>query len=230
MQYGLNEANLSIALYYYSVSKKDSTEKYLQNYISNGNGLSIEFAKELLQYKTPHLQKGKTLILYNSIGTYTGPDFNYYLSVQKKKSNSLVKKILLTDTTTTNLVMLNELLASAPQKLHTMQKLLYVMTNLYDNDDIDMCKKVRLTSNYPNENAVLSDKFKKHILIFAPEWHTWLKENRYDKVFYIDMIYQYKEYMKEEEYYNNYIGYYIDVNSQRPYFKRSKGGSERNCN
>lgn len=216
---GINEANLSLGLFYFSEDKKDSVKKYLNQYVSNGNGSAIDLAKSILKTGAPSVNKGKQVIIYNNVSHYTGTDFNYYLALKKKNSNSNVVKALVSDTSRTSIIMVNELLGSSPEQLYTIQKIIASITSLYSNDDIEMCKKIRLTSHFPGETDDIPMKFKKNFLIYSPEWYTWMVESRYDKILYLDFIYQYKEYMKDEEYYNNYLGYYLDINVSRPFFK-----------
>ncbi|MEO6303435.1 MAG: M48 family metalloprotease [Bacteroidia bacterium] len=214
-----NEANFSLGLYYYGIKKQDSCKKYLNSYIKTGVGLNYECATNIYENGRPNIEKGKLFILYNNTGTYTGYNFNYFLCNDKRKYNSEIKKELCTDTTKTTLLLVNELLGNSPKKLNTTEKLIYIINSLYNEDDIDVCKKIRLKSSYAGENKEISDIFKKHILIFAPELYNWYKENQCDRLFYIDQISQHSEYLKEKEYFNNYTAYYLDVNSERPYFK-----------
>ncbi len=214
-----NEANFSLGMYYLAEKKQDSCKKFMDAYVKTGPGLNSELAKNIFDKGKPSIPKGKLFILYDNTGTYTGYDFNYFLLNEKKKYNDVIKNDLSTDTSKTSLLILNELVANAPKKLNTIEKITYAINALYNEDDIEMCKKIRLTSKYAGEDKPIPDIFKKHILIFAPELYSWYKENGCDRLLYVDQVSQYSEFMKEKEYYNNYIAYYLDVNSERPYFK-----------
>lgn len=216
---GFNETNLSLALFYSTEKQRDSVTKYLTNYVSN-NGLHSSFAKEFLVNGKPKISKGKTLVLYNNITNYTGFIFNYYQCINRRKNNSIIREAFSTYKDSVDVTILNEVLGKSPQKLYQLNKLISCVYALYSDKDIDVCKEIRLHSRLVKDEREISDVFKKHLLILAPEWYDWLKENNYEKLFCVDLIFQYDSFMKNtEEYYNNFTGYYLDMNAPRPFFK-----------
>lgn len=215
----MNEANFSVALFHYSINNMDSCKKYLDIYLRSGRGIHVEFAKVLVEKGKPSLPGGKMMIVYNNVGNYTGYEFNYYLAQKRKKYNAAVKKSLVTDTANTRLVFVNDLMGTRPRELYEFQMLENNIHSLFDEIDVEVFKKKRLNARETMDELELSRQRNKHLLIYAPEWYTWMKEKNVSKIFDVELIYQYREYMKEEEYFNNYLGYYLDVNAPRPYFK-----------
>lgn len=216
----LNEANLSLGLYYQYLSKKDSSIKYLQNYVNNGNGLYTELAESILKAGRPSIAKGKTLFLLNNIGNYTGYTFNYYLVKQRKQNfNESWHQLFGKDSLKMDFVLVNELVGNNPNKLQDMKKLMSAVFALYDEEDIQKFKKIRLTSQYAGEDRANATTCHKHLFTYAPEWFTWFKEHGYDKLFLGDIVYQYSEHTSSTENFNTYTGYYLDFNLNRPYFR-----------
>jgi hypothetical protein len=123
------------------------------------------------------------------------------------------------DTSKARIVFVNELMGTKPADLYSYQKLEDAITSLYDETDIGIFKKPRLTSRETMDEQALSRRINKNLLIYAPEWYKWMKDNGVSKVFDAEIVYQYRDYIKDDEYYNNYMGYYVDVNAPRPYFK-----------
>jgi len=215
----LNEENLSLGLYYYAHKQQDSSMKYLKNYVDNGIGLFMDFAKEMLNKARPGCQGNKLLMVYDNLGNYTHFDFNYFLSKKRKKYNPEIRALFGVDTAKTELVIMNDLLGNKPALLHQYQKLQHTLMTLYQEADVEIFKKTRISARETMEERALSSKYWKHLLVYAPEWYNWFHEKNIGKIMYTDVIYQYKEYMAEEEFYNNYTAYYIDFSAQRPYFK-----------
>lgn len=230
LKYNFNEANLSLGLYYYATGKTDSCIQALKKYVES-SGLHTEFAQNFITTQKPSIEKGKMLIVYDNIGNYNldytfyGPfkysyhTLNYYLTKKRKRFNPEIRAGLIEDSTKTDLMIVNEYLGSKPLKLYEMQKLGYLISKLYSEDDVEMCKKRRLSASFFNEKKELSSAFKKHILVLAPEMYSWMKNNGYDKIFYVDVVYEYRGSVDENEYYNTYTGYYLDMNDVRPYMK-----------
>lgn len=214
-----NEANFSLSLFYFGNKQEDSCKKYLKIYLDNGGGVNTDFAQNILANGRPYTSGKKMLFVYDNIGNYTKGDFNYYLTKKKKKYNQKMKSFFETDTNKIRFVVLNEMLANNPNLLYQYQKIQNGITSLYEESDIDLYKKIRLTAKESMEQRSLSNKFWKNLLVYMPECYKWCGENNIGKIFYAEVIYQYKDYMQEEEFYNNYTGYYLDFNSLRPYFK-----------
>ncbi len=215
---GLNEANFSKALYYYSIDLIDSTKKYLEKY-QKKNGLYTDIANDILSKNRPNIISGKTFILYDNLINYTGDDMNYYQAIKRKKYNTDIKRELLIDSNKVKLQIFNELLASRPKELNEAEKIINALFTLFNRDDIDVCKKSKLSSKQDFDNKEISPKFRKNFIIYAPEFYSWFKQNKYNRVLYVYENYDYDGYLKEQEFANKYTAYYIDVNQNRPYFK-----------
>ncbi len=215
---GLNEANFSKGLYYFSENKTDSTKKYLSEY-QKKNGLYSDLAKDILLKGKPEISNGKIFILYDNIINYTADDMNYYLALKRKKDNGVVKMAFENDSSKVKLLIMNEILGNKPNELNQMQKIINCLNTLFDKDDSRVCKKTKLSSKVDIENKNIATRFRKNFVIYAPEFYQWFKENNFNRLFYIKEFYDYDGYLKEEEFANNYLGCYIDVNQDRPYFK-----------
>ncbi len=218
---GLHEANFSKALYYFSLNNQDSSKKYCTKY-QEKNGLYSDLAADILEKGKPLVSNGKTFILYNNIKNFTGDDVNYYLTIKRKKYNDDIKKELARDSSKVELLILNELLGNMPFELNKAQKLIYNIDGLYRKEDIEVCQKSKLSSKFSNDNRTISNKFKKNLIIYAPELYNWFKEKNCNKLLYVDVVYDYDEYFKEDEVENGYTLSYLDINQDRPYFKTSK--------
>jgi hypothetical protein len=214
----INEANFSIALHYYVQKNNDSCKKYLNTYLQNNGGINTNFAQSLIANLRPVLNKGKSLILYRT-ADYTGYSFNYYLTKNKVIDKAAIKQSLIRDTSKTELVFTNELYGKTPSLLYQYQKLEKAITSLYDEDDIDHFKKTCLSSTETVEERSWSNKYNKNLLIYAPEYYNWLNNKKISTVFFADIVYQSEKWMEQKDFANNYIGYYLDINSFRPYFK-----------
>lgn len=217
--HGLNEANLSVALYYFALGKRDSVNKYLDAYLTNGNCLFGSFAASIRSHGKPFARPGKTLVLYNNIGHYSRGDYNYYLALRRKKYNQGIRNTLTGQPDKADIVFTNEYFGNSPRELNELHKLIYGAVFLYTENDISLCKKRRLRSGYPNENEVLPAKFRKSFYVFAPETYEMLQARGYDALFLVDIVYEYEDYMIEDEIFNTYTGYFLSINSERPYFK-----------
>jgi len=215
---GLNEANFSKALYYYSMDLADSTKKYLLEY-QKKNGLYTGLASDILSKNRPDIPNGRTYILYDNLINYTGDDVNYYQAIKRKKFNTDIRRELLIDSNKVKLLIVNELVGNRPRELNETIKMINALFTLFNEDDIDVCKKSKLSSKQDFENKESSTKFKKSFIIYSPEFYSWFKQNNCNKVFYVYQNYDYDGYLKEQEFANKYTGYYIDVNQNRPYFK-----------
>ncbi|MBL7932410.1 MAG: M48 family metalloprotease [Bacteroidia bacterium] len=224
-----NEANLSLGLYYHYLGKKDSSLKYFQAYLNNGNGLYKELAESMVNNGKPTINKGKTLFIYGNVGNYSGYRFNYYLTKQRKQQyNSVLRENFTKDSVKMDLVIVNELLGSSPARLQDIRKLMTSVFSLYDEDDIEKYRKIRINSQYAGENRPGTENCRKHLFLYAPEWYNWFKEHNYDKVFIADVVYQYGDYTSTDENFNTYTGYYLDFNLNRPYFRdASRAGTHR---
>lgn len=163
--------------------------------------------------------KARALFVYNNTSVYQGFKFDYYLSLKRKEWNEVIKEKFTKDTAHVDFVLVNELFGSRPNYLYDIQKLIHTVFTLYSEDDIEACKKIRLTSHFAGEEREPPQWNKKLLLIYAPEWYSWFKERNYSKLFLVDVIYQYPKMDGAEESYNNYTGYYLDVNQDRPYFR-----------
>lgn len=214
----MNEVNFSVGLYYLKAGHTDSIKKYLTAYTSS-DGINHEMAESILKNGKPVLPEGKLFVVYNNIGNYTGRNMNYYLTLQRKRYNSVARKILSPDTVRTELMLVNELLGKNPAELYEYQKLENAIAALYNETDVEVFKKPRLSSHETMEQVDLKRKANKNLVLFAPEWYRWMKQKRASKLFDVEVSYQYDAYMKEEEYANTYVGAYLDINSPRPYFK-----------
>ncbi len=214
-----NEANLSLGLYYHHLSVKDSAVKYLQLYVTSGNGLYKGLAESILKNGQPIIQKGKSLILYSNLGTYTGGSYNYYQAKQQMQNNVSLKEMFGRDTLHTDFILMGELLGKRPYQLQEMKKLMTAVTSFYNEEDIQTFKKIRLTSRFAGEDSPLATTCKKHLFVYAPEWYNWFTEHNYDKLFFADVVYQYSGFADEKESFNTYTGYYLDFNAKRPYFR-----------
>lgn len=145
--------------------------------------------------------------------------FNYYLARERKRNNKEIEKQLQLDTLKCKLVFINTLTGAKPAELYEYQKLEYLLGSLYNDEDIEIFKKPRLNSRETMDEIELSRKQNKNLLLYAPEYYTWMKNKGLSKIFDAEVIYQYDEFMGPVEFYNNYTGYYADVNAARPYFK-----------
>lgn len=67
----------------------------------------------------------------------------------------------------------------------------------------------------------ISALYKKNLLLFAPEFYNYFKELGIGELFYINVFNAYKYALNDKEMTNNYNGYYLDFNKQRPYFKKA---------
>jgi hypothetical protein len=219
LKYKMNEANFSIALYYYGQKNGDSVVSYLNKYVENGAGLYISFAQNLLKNKRPYLEGKKWFVVYDNFGNYTGNTYNYYHAKNKKKLNPIIRSGLLKDTSNVDLVFVNELAGKKPRLLAQVQKLESNLFKLYDEDDISNFKKLRLKSKESLEEGALSHPYNKHFLILAPEFYNWFSENNYSTLFLVEVIHQYKDYLEGKEEYNTYTAYYQEINGERPYFR-----------
>lgn len=215
-----NEANMSLGLYYQYLGKKDSAQKYLQAYVNNGNGLYKNLAESILKEGHPTIAKGKSMILYNTMGIYTGTTHNYYLVKRHRElNNPAVHAMFGKDSIHNHLVMVNELVGKNPYRLNEMKKLMIAVLSLYNEDDIQTYKKIRLRSSFAGEDSPLAASSQKHLFVYAPEWYNWFNEQGYDKLFFVDAVYQYSTYAAKTESFNTYTGYYLDFNLKRPYFR-----------
>lgn len=219
LKFKLNEVNLSLALYHYGNKNSDSLNYYLKEYIAPGNGLYTEFASKLLEKQQPYIDASKTFMLVDNIGNYSGYSFNYYLAKKRKKFNPEIKTLLQRDDKKTDLVFMNEYSGKNPKYLSELQKLEANIFKLYSEEDIFIFKKKWLSTKETQEETGLSHKFNKHFLILVPEYYKWFKEHDYNKIFLVESVHQSKGYLEEEEYYNTYTGYYLDINAIRPYFR-----------
>jgi|GEM_PF-1648938 len=220
----MNEANLSLGLYYMALAKHDSARKYLQKYISSGNGLYAEYAGSLLSREKPFAQKGRMLFIYDNLSAFISREFSYSHSLKHKASNPSLMEKFGKDTNKVKLVIANEWLGTYPRYLSELQKISWALASLYDEDDIEMCKKIRLKSHYAGEDREIPVRNKKLLTIYQPELFGWLKERKYDRVFVVQVVYNYHKATDSEEFFNNYTGYYLDMNEDRPYFKDAYRG------
>lgn len=167
----------------------------------------------------PEIPNGKIFVLYDNITNYTGDDMNYYLTLKRKKDNDGITAAFANDSSKVKLLIMNEILGNKPNELNQMQKITNCLNTLFDKEDSRVCKKTKLSSKVDIENKNIATRFRKNFVIYAPEFYQWLKENNFNRLFYINEFYDYDGYLKEEEFANNYLGCYIDVNQDRPYFK-----------
>lgn len=226
LKYNIQEANLTLALYYYSILDKENFNRYITAYLANENAANYEYAKMLKDNYRIKLNGTKKLILYNNTENYSGTfgfrgrhQFNYYNTINKMKDNKDVGPLLIDDTSKTNLVFINELYGSKPALLWKYQKLINCITKMYDETDIEIFKKKRLNARETMDEIDLKRRNNKNLLVLAPEWYNWMNENNYKVLFYVDIIYAYGKLLETNEYYNTFTGYYLDMNESRPYFK-----------
>lgn len=237
LEHGLNEANLSQALFHYT-NKDDAPDKYkesLQQYIEKGNGLYHDFAKSLLANQKPTTLGKKDLIIIDNLANFskiTGDPSvsdNYFLAIKKKeKYNSEIRKIFASDSIKSELVILNELLGKNPYLLYQIQKLTTLLKNLYTSEESETFLKVRLNKRESMEERTLGTRYTKHPLILSPEWYKWFNDNNIKSICLDDIYYEYKGMLNLEEFHNSYTICYVDLNGQRPYFKKAiRSGGKR---
>jgi hypothetical protein len=234
LKLNLKEANLTLALYYYFKNDEENYKFYLGEYLTNENAAHYEYAKTLRDNHAVKLNGKKKLIIYDNIGNYSGEGFNFnigfnYLSaLNKKKLNTEIAPALVDDTSKTKCVLMNELLGNKPALLYQYQKLTDCIKSLYDEEDISVFKKKRLTARETMEETQLRRLHNKNLLILAPEFYDWMNENDLHTLFFVEVLYTYKQTLDGEEFANTYTGYYLDINESRPYFKDAvRGGHIR---
>lgn len=220
---GFNEANFSKALFYYFKKEPETFTKYLTDYLAKG-GLNSEFAQLLIENNGPKAPGKKTICVFDNTTVYHKSDLgymsnNYYLSKQKIKFNEEVKKALVRDPDTQVCYFINELQGSEPLKLHDVRKVTDNIRNLYSDSDTELYRKKRVRSRETMEEQQLSQKYNKHLLLFAPELYIWMKENDVRNIDYTTITYEHPDALNENEFHNNYLSCYLDMNALRPYFK-----------
>jgi len=215
---GLNEANFSKALYYYAQKKQEEFTTYVDAYLAKGGGLYTEFATNLKENGMPKLPAGKITLIIDNANRYSAAD-NYYQAMQRRKFNPEIKAALGRDTSKVQLVYMNELMGQNPKLLYTYQKLNGYLLDLYTEQERERRfykKRVHMPEDV-GEQAKRT-KYNKHLMIFAPEWFAWAKDNGSTGVCVQNIKYEYKTPREPQEFHNYYLLSYFDFNDNRPYF------------
>lgn len=230
LKLNMNEANFSKALFYHRSQQFDSCNAALKNYLKVENVLYKDFAQNLLVSPKKIVSSNKTLIIYNCsdytpymIDYYGQESYqsNYHQTKARIKENQTISNILIRDTFSNKIIFINELYGNKPKLLYENQKIISALNYLYEEDDFEVCRKIKLSKNYMNEMEDISALYKKNLLLFAPEFYNYFKELGIGKLFYINVFNAYKYALNDKEMTNNYNGYYLDFNKQRPYFKKA---------
>ena len=220
---GLNEANFSLALFYYAQKKEELFTSSLETYIAANGGINTDFATMLLQNKKPVLQGSKMLFVYDNSGMYAEDKFwggmNYYQAISKRSLNKEVTPLLAADTGKIHLVFMNELMGNKPKELYEYQKIEQTLIALFTDEEKEIYRKKRVSSREDVEHMALTDKYNKNIFMLAPEFYKWFKENDFGSFCFSNISYDFEEALSTKETRNDYTTYYFNFSVMRPYFK-----------
>ncbi|HEY1038867.1 MAG TPA: M48 family metalloprotease, partial [Bacteroidia bacterium] len=220
---GFNEANFSLALFYYAKKNEDDFLFYLDTYLKGNGGMNTDFANLLAQNKKPVIEGSKTLFVYDNSGINAEDNFwngaNYYQVKAKKQQNNDMAKILVEDTSKVNLIFINELLGSKPRELYQYQKLEKNIISLYNAEEKKVFRKKRVFAKESVEEIALTHKYTKNIFMYAPEFYSWFKGKDYGNLCFANVSYDYDEAMSLKDMRNDYTMYYFNFKVTRPYFK-----------
>ncbi len=222
LKVNLNEARLGLGLHYFGKSRMDSAKKYLELYVGNGTGLYIDLAKDLLDDQTFSSADQKTLVVYNNTENYSGEEYNYYYTLLRKAENDNVRKIFGEMKSGFDLVFMNELMGTKPRKLFEYQRMMRSIFSLYSDEEIDGVAKYALVLKDRKQTPSAIRTARKSVLLYAPEWYNWLKQEGYGKLYFTNVTYKFYNYFSDDDYEDNYTAFYLDLNSLKPSFKEPK--------
>lgn len=236
LEAGLNEANLTLALYYFSQKEAGAKEydEFIKKYTETA-GMNTAFAKQLQEHGRPYIAPGKKLIFIDNLGNYSNIkgdrsfSYNYLLALDKMKYNPEIKAVFAGDTANSQLVLVNQLLGNRPRLLYQCQKLISHIQKLYSDDDVEIFVTNRVRKRVMMEEKSLENKYVKHLFIFAPEWYKWFSENTFSAVCLDQIFYEHTGALNSAEFHNTYLACYLDFNVGRPYFRKSvrNGGTRK---
>jgi len=222
----LNEARFSLALHYFGKNRIDSTRLYLEKYIEKGVGQNIELAKDILDKEMPKSQYSKGLVVYNNTENYSGTDYNYYYTLQRKEENSSIKKVFDNWAEEHEIVFFNDLMGNKPNRLYDYQKLMSAIFSLFTKEEIDVLGKNILEENDSKKAKTMLLKKQKYLLVYAPEWYNWFKTEGFGKLYFTNIKYEYSNYFSDDDYKVNYTSFYLNFNDWKASFKNPQRDSK----
>jgi hypothetical protein len=221
----LNEANFTLALYYYAKKDEVLFKSYLNTYIAADAGMYMDFAKVLAEKEQPAAPGKKLLILYDNSGMYAEDNFwygaDYYQLKEKSKLNAEIAPLLKPkhDSLTTKLLFINELPGKKPRELYEYQKLEQTLISLFNDKDKQNFRKKRVAGKEGVEDWGLTNKYTKNLFVYAPEYYKWSKDRDCGALCFANISYDFEEPLATSETRNDYTLYYFNFNVLRPYFK-----------
>ena len=221
---GMNEANFSQALYFYSKKNEEKFATALETYLAGNSKIYEEFALSLQANRKPVLTGKKMLFMVDNSGMFaedaSNSGMNYYQALYKKNVNTKVAPILAPDTSKTNIVFLNDLIGKKPKDLYDFQKLETALFTLYDDEDKIVFRKKRVLSREDmDERALTNNKYIRNIFILQPELYKWFMDRNYGSLCVVNFSYDFQETLDTIEKKNDYTAYYFNFSVVRPYFK-----------
>lgn len=222
-----NEAYFSRALFFYSKTDETSFRAELKKYIDNGGGIYNNLANNLYENNYPLIKEGKTNILIDNSTNFSEYD-NYLHSLQRISYNNGIKEAFKDDTSLVELTLMNELVGIRPRKLYDYQKLRWHINQLYSEADETVFYKRRYKGKEDMEERAKRSKYNKNLLIFAPEFYNWFKENHFNGIAFQKIKFEYSSATLPEEYHNYYSIAYFNFFDNRPFFyKCVRNGNTR---
>jgi len=226
---GFNESYFTLALYKFASKEENACFENLTLYLANNGGVYTDFAKKLLENKKVASPGKKMLLLFDNSGMYSEDNawsnYNYYQAKSKLTYNPELKKIFVSDTSSTKLVLINELLGKYPAELNQYQKIEQNIISLFTDREKEIYRKKRVSGKELPEDALLSHKFTKNILIFVPEYYKYFNENDIGSVCFANISYDYEGSLNLTETRNDYTTYFLNFSSMRPYVKTGIRGA-----